>query len=443
MQPFRVQAGCEEGCESQLSARTNPLPRKSTTQITMATLTSGAVDVSTCVAVERGPNAFQEPNDVPLAYAPAATAARPRRAVDYLLVGKSVIENRHLARFAAAPYLQRLLDTPEFTIMLNRTSKQLRKELIEAYAVVEVLEGVLSQTAEPFPAAIVDLCSGKGFLSTILALEYPTSQVLMVDNNQRVKTHHVETLDNVRFLRADIMRDAFEADLAAALGEATAARASGSSGHALAGSIGASTCVAVGMHLCGLLSPRAVALFEACRLLEVLVLVPCCLDKRSDSLLKAQAKLRGVEPYEAKVDELRDLLEASQGSHVAVVRDGSMRTAGGGEATEGGASCKNALLCARKHRGVQSIGTSAALQPSPPLPTPPLNTLEGGQHSGLPAQLRQMALHDASQVPPPPIPPGPSPSQMSSAERRRLRRAACRLEQQQHAAAGSPGSMPT
>jgi hypothetical protein len=65
---------------------------------------------------------------------PTPPPARPRRSVDFLLQGTSIVTNRHLARFAAAPYLPYLLHEPAFTSMLSRSSKILRKELIEAYA---------------------------------------------------------------------------------------------------------------------------------------------------------------------------------------------------------------------------------------------------------------------------------------------------------------------
>ena len=317
------------------------------------------------------------------------------------------MQNRHLARFKAAPYLQQLLDAPEFSPMLSRQSKQLKKELIEAYAIVEVLERQLASDEASAPvAAIVDLCSGKGFMSAILALEFPSTRVIMVDIDQRIKTGHVGALPNLRFVRADIMGSAFAAQLTAALAAAVDDSISGGRGSSGSSSSsngggggrgehigergncqeGAATvmsdrymgdrgrCIAVGMHLCGSLAPRAIELFGGCVQLDALVLVPCCLDKRTDTLLKAQAKLRGVDPYEAKVEELCGLLHAlpaggalagecgaggssggggsggggSGGVRVDVIRDNAMRTQLGGEDSEGTASCKNALLCARK-----------------------------------------------------------------------------------------------
>ena len=54
-------------------------------------------------------------------------------------------------------------------------------------------------------------------------------------------------------------------------------------------------CVALGVHLCGPLSPAAIGLFEAVPRLDALVLVPCCLDRRTDAALKAEAKAVGVD----------------------------------------------------------------------------------------------------------------------------------------------------
>ena len=127
------------------------------------------------------------------------------------------------------------------------------------------------------------------------------------------------------------------------------------------------------MHLCGMLSPRAVELFSASDMLSALVLVPCCLDKRTDGPLKmqargpvqsarplhavtclahpshqSQARLLGIDPYEAKVRELSGLLEAcAEGVRVSVSRDDEMRTHAG-QGSEGSAGVKNALIVGRK-----------------------------------------------------------------------------------------------
>ena len=66
-------------------------------------------------------------------------------------------------------------------------------------------------------ATVVDLCSGKGFFSLVLALEYPRLRVIAVDSNAAIKTGHFGLLPNLSFLRADITSAAFAADLDAAL----------------------------------------------------------------------------------------------------------------------------------------------------------------------------------------------------------------------------------
>ena len=57
------------------------------------------------------------------------------------------------------------------------------------------------------------------------------------------------------------------------------------------------------------------------------MLVPCCLDPRTDLALKLKARQEKVDPYDLKVLQLRELLEtAAAGIEVRVSRDTSMRT---------------------------------------------------------------------------------------------------------------------
>ena len=81
----------------------------------------------------------------------------------------------------------------------------------------------------------------------------------------------------------------------------------------------------------------------------MLLLVPCCLDKRTDMPLKMRARELGIDPYDAKVDELSGLMAAVP-AEVDVIREGEMRTQGG---VEGGKGCKNAIVVGRK----LSLGT--------------------------------------------------------------------------------------
>ena len=330
-----------------------------------------ALDVSAAAAPSTVDASAASATDAPSTSTPAAP--RKKRSVDYLLEGESVKANRHLARFAAAPFLPLLLREPAFGSMLSRTSKALRKEIIEAYVVIEALEALARG-----PGLVVDLCSGKGFSSVLLALERPELAVLMVDSDQRILLDHVDALPNARFVRADICAPGFGAALDAALGAAAAASSSAAAAAAAADAFAAAaaapsasapaaadsavaasadtppSCVLVGVHLCGQLSPRAVELFAAAPALDALLLVPCCLDKRFDATLKAEARAARRDPYDAKVEQLAALM-AGVCDAVSCVRDAEMRTAAG-TASEGAAAAKNAVLIGRRRVGVELGG---------------------------------------------------------------------------------------
>ena len=61
------------------------------------------------------------------------------RAIDFLLQGESVKFNPYLKRFASSSYLSTLLNDPSLDSMWRRKSKELRKELIEAYVLIDRL----------------------------------------------------------------------------------------------------------------------------------------------------------------------------------------------------------------------------------------------------------------------------------------------------------------
>ncbi len=350
--------------------------------------------------------------------------AKKRRSVEFLLAGESVKQNRHLARFAAAPYLAALLEDSALDGLWRRKGGSLRKELIEAYVVVEALEERVLKRQQRLDASsngrrsgavqstqggdgvarrcsigrdsrgvVIDLCSGKGFLSVIIAHEFPNAVVLSVDNNPTIQP---ATAPNTRFVLADIMQDAFLATLREQLAVATTAGSSIDTVDAAAPLPSSSAaqspwCVALGVHLCGPLSPRAITLFEACEQLDALVLVPCCLDPRTDGLLKAAARAAGEDPYDAKVEQLAGLLRANRCGHsgddesnvmatgsvgcrrsaghmridVSVARDSAMRTNKGGAGSEGSTYCKNAVVVGLRvpgggcSDGASSLGVGA------------------------------------------------------------------------------------
>ena len=106
----------------------------------------------------------------------------------------------------------------------------------------------------------------------------------------------------------------------------------------------------MGVHLCGALSPRAISLFGAVPLLEMLLLVPCCLSKRDDVLLKADARQAGSDPHQLKTAQLCMQLEA-HAPGVRVIRDGDMRTNRGHGADQHASAAKNTILVGRRGLG--------------------------------------------------------------------------------------------
>eukprot|EP01044_Picomonas_judraskeda_P015859 COSAG03_NODE_2729_length_2492_cov_8.770163_1_plen_406_part_10 len=154
-----------------------------------------------------------------------------RRSIDFLLVGESVKSNRHLARFASAAYLPALLADPALEGLWRRKGNSLRKELIEAYVVVEALEkrvfqcpGVRDRDRERerdtetetetdreregstgratarrnAHGVVIDLCSGKGFLSVIIGYEFPKAVVRLPSTCLK------RTIDSTREQRASL-----------------------------------------------------------------------------------------------------------------------------------------------------------------------------------------------------------------------------------------------
>lgn len=207
---------------------------------------------------------------------------------------------------------------------------------------LECLEAVLARhgAAGARVASIVDLCCGKGFLSLVLACEFPDAHVLGLDFDARIDTGHAAAAPNLAFVRRDLFADELEAELDAVL----AAHGAGVEG---------ALCVAVGMHLCGRLSPRAVRLFGVLGALDLIILAPCCLDAKFDGALKLRARQLQVDPYECKVAQLTELLR-ELGAHVETVRDAALRTKSG-TSSEGSACSKNALVI-----GWRALGADAA-----------------------------------------------------------------------------------
>lgn len=258
-----------------------------------------------------------------------AVLGRARR--DYA-AGTLARERRHPVRRLADERLRALL------AMRSRV-----KELSEACSVCEqvrALVGADTVAAGGEGAVVLDVCSGKGLGATLLSYMLPKGRVVMLDANGEMELAHVAARPNLSFRHADI----FSAQLPAVVREEAA---------------GAAVCVAVGMHLCGPLSPRLIDLTFAIERIDALLLCPCCLKGAHGKAVAASAKERGCDPYALLVETLRAICEREMASYASaeppaageegapqltVVTDGAML------------SPRNVFLAVRKRRAPEAGG---------------------------------------------------------------------------------------
>lgn len=124
-------------------------------------------------------------------------------------------------------------------------------------------ESAEEESAESGPWHVIDLCAGKGFLATLLAVLYPRMMVTAVDKFEPTFLPHYEAagIDNVRYAQLDVLAPNFVQALRTVIRTDGAGRRT----------------IVLGMHLCGLLSLRAAELIRSLPEVEAVVLAPCCL----------------------------------------------------------------------------------------------------------------------------------------------------------------------
>lgn len=202
------------------------------------------------------------------------------RSIDWMLRGESIKIQPYLKAFAEAPWLPELLDRRGCTSLFNKRGKNLRKEVTEAFGMVNAARRALAKvgTAQNNDGVVViDACCGKGFGSLVLAQMMPDSIVHAVDSNTHMDLSHFREQMNIRFHEVDLFSaKAVELTTSAA----AEARTRGS------------PVLFVGTHLCGALSPRVIELFLGVVGPAALVLAPCCLDRKMPGAKLAAKRLR-------------------------------------------------------------------------------------------------------------------------------------------------------
>jgi hypothetical protein len=187
----------------------------------------------------------------------------PRRALDFVTFDAN---NAYGQAFKDSDIAHKLAHDPMFDGWSRK--RGLKKEITEAYAALRAVRGALEDADGGGDGGenliFVELCSGRGFVSIVLASEFPKSRVFMIDNDTKMNVDHVKAFDErMTFHALDIHDAATEAFI-----------------RDLASKDRTKTVVIVGIHLCGILSHRAIELYERISEVSCLVVSPCCLPQR-------------------------------------------------------------------------------------------------------------------------------------------------------------------
>jgi hypothetical protein len=228
----------------------------------------------------------------------------------------------HIQMLLTEGFIDALLDRPIERRLLSRRGSL--KEVSEAYGVLAQIRELarkldLSDQAVNSGAGltILDVCSGRGVVSLLLSRLLPEARVVMLDANPSMNLAHVACTPNLHFVPFDL----FGREAGAALQEL-----SEESEEVSESKSSASACICIGMHLCGALSPRLLALAASVEGISAYTCCPCCIKGTLGQHVKQSARRRGVDNYECLLETLRDLATDELGGRgeVSVRRDEMM-----------------------------------------------------------------------------------------------------------------------
>ena len=202
---------------------------------------------------------------------------RRKKSIQYIIQSRDK-ENEYLKEFINSDLCVEFQEKAEWRSWAwSKKTSQLKKEIIESYAVAKNVDVVLAasragKTNASKKVVFFDMASGKGLTSIVLAKKYPNATVHMLDNNGKMNLDHLSAVPTVQFKNIDLFSEEAETLIMDALIE-----------HDGFG-------VMVGMHLCGNLSRRAIEMWtnimtkgEKIRENSFnlgLILSPCCLPHK-------------------------------------------------------------------------------------------------------------------------------------------------------------------
>lgn len=210
---------------------------------------------------------------------------------------------------------------------------RIRKEISESYGILHAVQeccrelDLIHQTNDAINLEnifLIDLCSGKGITTALCGTLFPQDGDTKGSNNyflavDRMLSHTVPHYflmeKHVSYLSRDINSAEMLQELESIVHQQT---------------MEGRTAILVGMHLCGVLSERAIEFFERIPDIKGIVLSPCCLPRKHEQKLLSFQKTKGVDPYPEWATYLKERVEgyySSEGiSDVRMYYDTDMHT---------------------------------------------------------------------------------------------------------------------
>ena len=297
--------GASDGCRRGGARCSQPHPEGVSATLTAWYAERHGVPVQSAVAPLMGPHntTSRSASTATLGTGAAAHCTVPPSQVLERL-RRHATSSTHVAQLVEADFLADMLAQPASRRLL--TQRGALKEISEAYAAAASVRRLCAELHLPEAAArcgrgvtLLDVCSGKGVGAHLLSRILPESQVVMLDNNADMDLSHVCHRPNLQFVELDL----FSREAGSVL------RALGAGARAGDDDAERGCCIAVGMHLCGALSPRLLALASHVDSIDAFAVCPCCLKGSIGDHVKRVARSSGVPNYDVLLETLRALCE--------------------------------------------------------------------------------------------------------------------------------------
>ena len=138
-----------------------------------------------------------------------------KKSIQYIIQSRDK-ENEYLKGFINSDLCVEFQEKAEWRSWAwSKKTSQLKKEIIESYAVAKNVDVVLAalragKTNASKKVVFFDMASGKGLTSIVLAKKYPNATVHMLDNNGKMNLDHLGAVPTVQFKNIDLFSEEAE-----------------------------------------------------------------------------------------------------------------------------------------------------------------------------------------------------------------------------------------